>query len=317
MGTTASGVLFSNTVKTEEAKGLLSLIVGEEVTPFDSKSSGQFDTRKASDIGISVIDGHTHIDYFVVAQAVLQDSSYDVTPLYDAFGKPSTMLFYVSMDSGDSYGYALFKDGVRVRSRSQFASAPGPKFGEPSEYEKRWLNAPYKLEDDEKIYSLQNQEGKVEFLYEGEIEQNFLTNIFLETFGYCPWETDKQASYGGAFRTKSVNVGPLYSAEEAMERVRANKAELTKWSWGAFWLNVIWAVRFRVWFGLLFLIPGIGLFVAILLGFNGREQAWKNGDWRGVSHFIEVQRKWDRWGWIFFFAVAAFTILARAIFGLS
>ena len=68
------------------------------------------------------------------------------------------------------------------------------------------------------------------------------------------------------------------------------------WSWGAFFLNWVWAIGNRTWIGLLALIPYVGLIVAIWLGFKGREMAWKNKQWDNLEHFNRVQKKWSRWG---------------------
>jgi len=68
------------------------------------------------------------------------------------------------------------------------------------------------------------------------------------------------------------------------------------WSWGAFFLNWIWAIGNRTWIGLLAFIPYVGLIMAIVLGFKGREWAWKNKEWESVEHFNRVQKKWSYWG---------------------
>jgi len=65
------------------------------------------------------------------------------------------------------------------------------------------------------------------------------------------------------------------------------------WSWGAFFMNWIWAIGNRTWIGLLAMIPYVGFIVAIWLGFKGREMAWKNKQWKSVEHFNRVQRNWS------------------------
>lgn len=70
------------------------------------------------------------------------------------------------------------------------------------------------------------------------------------------------------------------------------------WSWGAFLLNWIWAIGNRTWIGLLALVPYVGFGVAIWLGFQGREMAWKNAEWRDLEHFNRVQREWTKWSLI-------------------
>lgn len=68
------------------------------------------------------------------------------------------------------------------------------------------------------------------------------------------------------------------------------------WSWGAFLLNWIWAIGNRTWIGLLALIPYVGFIMAFILGFKGREWAWKNKEWESVEQFNRVQKKWSFWG---------------------
>ncbi len=67
------------------------------------------------------------------------------------------------------------------------------------------------------------------------------------------------------------------------------------WSWGAFLLNWIWAIGNNVWWGLLALTPYLGLIIAIWLGIQGRELAWKTGKWDSVEHFQRVQKQWSKW----------------------
>lgn len=70
-------------------------------------------------------------------------------------------------------------------------------------------------------------------------------------------------------------------------------AGIKGWCWGGFLLNWAWAIRFRVWWGLLAFVPLIGLAVPIWLGIKGRELAWRRGDWSSVQAFNDAQRKWS------------------------
>lgn len=65
------------------------------------------------------------------------------------------------------------------------------------------------------------------------------------------------------------------------------------WCWGGFLLNVIWGIRFRVWWGLLALIPVVGIGACFMLGFKGRELAWRKGSWNSVEEFNKSQRRWS------------------------
>ena len=68
------------------------------------------------------------------------------------------------------------------------------------------------------------------------------------------------------------------------------------WCWGAFFLTWIWAIRHRVWIGLLAFVPYLNILVALYLGAKGRELAWTKGKWESVEQFNRVQRSWTRWG---------------------
>lgn len=61
------------------------------------------------------------------------------------------------------------------------------------------------------------------------------------------------------------------------------------------------------------LVPYIGLIVAIVLGFKGREWAWQNKEWNSVEHFLSAQKMWAFWGVILLVVTAILGILAGAI----
>ncbi len=85
------------------------------------------------------------------------------------------------------------------------------------------------------------------------------------------------------------------------------------WSWGCFFLNWIWAIGNHTWIGLLALIPYLGFIMSLVLGFKGREWAWKNKRWESVEHFQRVQKQWSFWGVLLVFGFLVLGILAAII----
>ena len=85
------------------------------------------------------------------------------------------------------------------------------------------------------------------------------------------------------------------------------------WSWGAFFLNWIWAIGNKTWIGLIALIPYLGFVMVIILGIKGREWAWRNKQWESVEHFQKVQRRWSIWGSVITLLMLAFIFLSVAI----
>lgn len=88
------------------------------------------------------------------------------------------------------------------------------------------------------------------------------------------------------------------------------------WSWGAFLLNWIWAIGNRTWVGLLALVPLAGVIMAFILGFKGREWAWRNKHWESVEHFNQVQKKWSVWG-VSIFACIVVIIVINGVLRIS
>lgn len=85
------------------------------------------------------------------------------------------------------------------------------------------------------------------------------------------------------------------------------------WSWGAFCFNWIWALFNRTWIGLLAFLPYIGFIMIFVLGFKGREWAWRNKRWDSIEHFQKVQRRWSIIGLVFFFVFVVGILAAIAI----
>jgi len=82
------------------------------------------------------------------------------------------------------------------------------------------------------------------------------------------------------------------------------------WSWGAFLLSGFWAIGNKTWIGLLAFVPYLGFIMTVVLGFKGREWAWKNKQWDSVEHFNRVQTKWSFWGAIIIGGVFVIGLLA-------
>lgn len=88
-------------------------------------------------------------------------------------------------------------------------------------------------------------------------------------------------------------------------------AEIRRWNWAAFLLNVFWGVAHRCYFSLLVFVPVVGLAIPFVLGAKGNIWAWKKGRWASSAQFLAAQRRWLRYA-LFAYAGAAVVCVALA-----
>ena len=115
----------------------------------------------------------------------------------------------------------------------------------------------------------------------------------------APVSMTKQAASTPSPEVKKAAV-PSSSTASAKPIVDKGQPPITGWSWGAFLLSWIWGIGNHVWIALLVLIPiaPINLIVAIYLGIKGNELAWRKKTWESPEQFIEVQKRWAKWGFV-------------------
>ncbi len=68
--------------------------------------------------------------------------------------------------------------------------------------------------------------------------------------------------------------------------------EVKGFSWGGLLLTWIWGIGNSTWIAFLSFAPIIGNFMWVVLGFKGREWAWRNKKWASVAEFKRVQKNW-------------------------
>lgn len=88
--------------------------------------------------------------------------------------------------------------------------------------------------------------------------------------------------------------------------------EIKRWNWGAFFLGWIWGIGNSVWISFLGFIPIVNFVIPFVLGAKGSEWAWKNKQWESVDHFLNVQKKWAKWGFIIFIIMVVIGLLSAA-----
>lgn len=110
---------------------------------------------------------------------------------------------------------------------------------------------------------------------------------------------------------------------------QAGDANITNFSWAAFFLNWIWGVfngcwwMILIWLGFLILafipfvniISGIGSFILnICFGIYGRRWAWANRSWTSAQDFNSTQATWDKVAIILFCVCIALVLIGIIVF---
>lgn len=91
-------------------------------------------------------------------------------------------------------------------------------------------------------------------------------------------------------------------------------SEIKTFNYGAFLLTWIWGIKNRVWISLLALIPGVSVIIAVYLGVNGSEKAWKERYWKSTGSFASSQRRWAIAGLIIWVVIIATLIPSLVYF---
>lgn len=90
--------------------------------------------------------------------------------------------------------------------------------------------------------------------------------------------------------------------------------ELSKWNWGAFFLNWFWGIFNKSYLALFALIPVFGCLWAWVCGVEGNKWAWENKRWESIEHFRKDQREWAMIGTVIL-GIPSIVILLIFIFG--
>lgn len=141
---------------------------------------------------------------------------------------------------------------------------------------------------------------------------------------------DRPTSNSTISSTKSIPV--LGQETVAQYELRQNqneympaRKELSRWNWGAFMFNWIWAICHRIYWPLIIIllnfIPYVGSFVVfgvcIYLGLKGTEMAWNAKSWPSWKSFKKKQQKWAKAALVVFVLVLILGIISAFVYDIT
>lgn len=201
MGVTAAGIAYRPRDASRPLDELVASLFGRPCKEIDQPSGREFDIRRSTDVMVEFY-GNTCVIYnHELISDILDDPAVDTAHLHLMLDKPDLIIGFCCYDSADSYGYVFIEDGKRTRSRLQTLPAGGrsplTEFGEPKDFEVRWLSAPSYLEEDEtappedlvRIYYLEAEGLKTA---DFSLTSRLLYEALKNNFGVCPWDTNER-----------------------------------------------------------------------------------------------------------------------------
>jgi hypothetical protein len=106
--------------------------------------------------------------------------------VFAALGSPELLVIFCHYESGGSFGYAIVKNGMTVRSRVYMAWKTKDE-GVPNEFELPWLQAETFIEEEGCPAVYRNlKTGKV--ANESSVTSRLLVEVMNAFFGVAPWD---------------------------------------------------------------------------------------------------------------------------------
>ena len=210
MGVAQAGIAFRQTAEVKDLQSLVAAALGRRVEEIPRPDFDKFDIRNGTDVMVQNFNGVLFICSDALVWNLLENPSPDVRCLNEGLGSPQSFVAFCNYQSGDSYGYAVVDAGVRIRSRLQTTGVDGApllvEYGEPYEFERRWLSAPSFFEEDgcpaeEHQRILFQSDPRIE-VSEHYLTRHMLGELLEDRFGLCPWDAAAETVYN-YFRVKT------------------------------------------------------------------------------------------------------------------
>lgn len=203
MGIAQAGIVFKSDIKGKNLQNLIETLFEDHVKEIKHPNFGEFDVRNKNDIMVQIFGKSCFISNHDIAWNLLEQEDIDSSKVYTSLGSPELFVVFCRYDTGGSYGYGFFENGIRTRSRLQTVGSqqlkPMLEFGMPKEIEQSWLNGDSYLEEDD-CPEEERQRIYINAMNTSEVPEYFLTNqilqdILVSNFEVCPWETEVKPEY--------------------------------------------------------------------------------------------------------------------------
>lgn len=184
MGLSTAGLAFRPNASTLDEQALVRMAVGSSLDP--AAAEQVHDIRVPGNVAIESRNGATFIYNGEIAAKILFERRSLEPAVFAALGAPELVVAFCHYDSGGSFGYAIIKDGITVRSRMHTQEKTVDE-GTPNAFEMPWLTAEPFIEEEGEPPAYRNLEtGDV--TSEPYITAHLLGQVMDAFFGVVPWD---------------------------------------------------------------------------------------------------------------------------------
>ncbi|WP_130300821.1 MULTISPECIES: hypothetical protein [unclassified Duganella] len=151
-----------------------------------SETQKSLDIRLPGNVAVESKNGVTFLYNGEIAGKILFEGQALEPAVFAALGAPELVLVFCHYESGDSFGYAIIKDGVTVRSRVHTQDKT-TDHGVPDAYELPWLQAEPFVEEEGEPPVYRNLKT-CEVASESYVTAYLLAEVTNASFGFAPWD---------------------------------------------------------------------------------------------------------------------------------
>lgn len=184
MGLSTAGLAFRPTASTLDEQELVQLAFGSSAIQL-SDPYKVHDIRVPGNVAVESSNGITFVYNGEIAARSLFDGQSLAPEVFAALGAPELVVIFCHYDSGDSFGYAIVKDGITVRSRVHTSDKTKDE-GAPNAFELPWLQAESFIEEEGEPPAYRNlKTGEV--TSDSYLTAHLLAEVMNAFFGVTPW----------------------------------------------------------------------------------------------------------------------------------
>lgn len=196
MGIAQAGLAFRVSDPIADLAAVVSSIFDEPAIELATPVADRFDIHNHADVMVQWFGDVCFVCNDPLVSPLLQAEDVDASRVHRALGAPPLLFAFRHDEPAASYGYAVFENGTRRRTRLQTGEQPAlAESGPPLPFERRWLAASHFVEDKDPVHA-HPAGGKVYYLGHREVlvPERRLTGRMLQEgleahFDVCPWET--------------------------------------------------------------------------------------------------------------------------------